>query len=98
MLSIAFAAIMPLGVLAGHLALSGASNSTVTTSPCASELEDPDPTAIECVLQGLAAGTIFFVTFCELLPGELGAEKFPILRALMVVFGFCVMSSLALLE
>lgn len=48
-------------------------------------------TAPECILQGLGAGTIFFVTFCELLPSELSAKTRKIARAVIVVIGFFVM-------
>ena len=42
----------------------------------------------ECIMQGLGAGTIFFVTFCELLPGELSAKNRKITRAIIVTIGF----------
>jgi zinc transporter ZupT len=96
-----FAGVMPLGVLAGHLLIHRIENqSEVLEDACVLDLEVSSGTAnpVECIIQGLGAGTIFFVTFCELLPGELNADHHTKQRALIVILGFFVMSSLALFE
>ena len=63
-----------------------------TNNGCDLGLENvQNATVAECIIQGLGAGTIFFVTFCELLPGELSAKHLKVTRAVIVVIGFFVM-------
>jgi len=73
-LAFLFAAVMPLGVLAGHLfihSLEPDERNSMNNSGCDLAPNEATANIPECIMQGLGAGTIFFVTFCELLPGEL---------------------------
>lgn len=50
------------------------------------------------ILQGLACGTFFYVTFFEVLPHELNQEGDRLLKVLAVLIGFAFVSAVLLLE
>ncbi|XP_060923847.1 zinc transporter ZIP1 [Limanda limanda] len=49
---------------------------------------------IQCVLEGLAAGTFIYITFMEILPHELNSPGKQLLKVLFILLGFSVMAAL----
>ncbi|XP_077420853.1 zinc transporter ZIP1 [Vanacampus margaritifer] len=52
---------------------------------------------IQCILEGLAAGTFIYITFLEILPHELNSPGKQLLKVLFILLGFAVMAALTLL-
>ncbi|XP_061831372.1 zinc transporter ZIP1-like [Nerophis lumbriciformis] len=52
---------------------------------------------IQCVLEGLAAGTFIYITFLEILPHELNSPGKQLLKVLFILLGFSIMGALTFL-
>ncbi|XP_062260904.1 zinc transporter ZIP1 [Platichthys flesus] len=52
---------------------------------------------IQCILEGLAAGTFIYITFMEILPHELNSPGKQLLKVLFILLGFSVMAALTLI-
>ncbi|XKL69187.1 hypothetical protein PGB90_006956 [Kerria lacca] len=81
-----FAIVTPIGITAGILLLT-----TKDTS-------EPEDTLITVMLQGIAAGTLLYVTFFEILQREKANAKSGILQLLAIVVGFIFMVCLQFLS
>ncbi|MPC83732.1 Zinc transporter ZIP1 [Portunus trituberculatus] len=81
-----FSVASPLGGLAGTLLVS------LTTQTTAAGLLVPT------VLHGLSAGTLLYVTFCEILERERGDPNNPTVKMLGLVGGFLLMAGLQVLD
>ncbi|XP_070569449.1 zinc transporter ZIP1-like [Ptychodera flava] len=76
---ITFAIMSPIGVAIGMIV-----SSTTSTGP--------EAVFANGILQALATGTFFYVTFFEILPHELNVKRDEILKVLFVIVGFAVMT------
>ncbi|CAH2274150.1 zinc transporter ZIP1-like [Pelobates cultripes] len=52
---------------------------------------------VQCVLEGLAAGTFVYITFLEILPHELNSSKWRLPKVLFILIGFSAMAALRFL-
>lgn len=52
---------------------------------------------VQCVLEGLAAGTFIYITFLEILPHELNSSKWRLPKLFFIVMGFSLMTGLRFL-
>ncbi|XP_053573701.1 zinc transporter ZIP1 [Bombina bombina] len=52
---------------------------------------------VQCVLEGLAAGTFVYITFLEILPHELNSNKWRLPKILFILLGFSGMAALRFL-
>ncbi|XP_075063952.1 zinc transporter ZIP1 [Mixophyes fleayi] len=52
---------------------------------------------VQCVLEGLAAGTFIYITFLEILPHELNSNKWRLPKVIFIVLGFSGMAGLRFL-
>jgi len=80
-----FAAVTPLGIAAGMVLVQNAGAGTV----------DGTPGRVAVVLQGLAAGTLLYVVFFEVLDRH---KQSGFLHLLSIIFGFCVLFVLQLIS
>ncbi|XP_044304365.1 zinc transporter ZIP1 [Varanus komodoensis] len=75
-----FAVMSPLGIGLGVL---------LTERPAA-----PLPHLSRCVLEGLATGTFVYITFLEILPHELSSSEQRILKVIVLLVGFALVTSI----
>uniref|UniRef100_A0A8C5QFW6 Zinc transporter ZIP1 n=1 Tax=Leptobrachium leishanense TaxID=445787 RepID=A0A8C5QFW6_9ANUR len=54
-------------------------------------------TMVQCILEGLAAGTFVYITFLEILPHELNSNKWRLPKVLFILIGFSTMAALRFL-
>ncbi|XP_075431615.1 zinc transporter ZIP1-like [Ascaphus truei] len=52
---------------------------------------------VQCVLEGLAAGTFVYITFLEILPHELNSNKWRLPKVMFILLGFSGMAALRFL-
>nr|AAH89142.1 MGC85180 protein [Xenopus laevis] len=52
---------------------------------------------VQCVLEGLAAGTFVYITFLEILPHELNSNKWRLPKVIFILLGFSGMAALRFL-
>ncbi|XP_053318579.1 zinc transporter ZIP1-like [Spea bombifrons] len=52
---------------------------------------------VQCVLEGLAAGTFVYITFLEILPHELNSNKWRLPKVVFILIGFSAMAALRFL-
>ncbi|KAG8440590.1 hypothetical protein GDO86_006367 [Hymenochirus boettgeri] len=52
---------------------------------------------VQCVLEGLAAGTFVYITFLEILPHELNSNKWRLPKVIFILMGFSGMAALRFL-
>ncbi|KAM4678281.1 zinc transporter ZIP1-like [Discoglossus pictus] len=52
---------------------------------------------VQCVLEGLAAGTFIYITFLEILPHELNSNKWRLPKVIFILLGFSGMAGLRFL-
>ncbi|KAM8973575.1 zinc transporter ZIP1-like [Pelodytes ibericus] len=52
---------------------------------------------VQCVLEGLAAGTFVYITFLEILPHELNSHKWRLPKVIFILIGFSAMAGLRFL-
>ncbi|KAK8729291.1 hypothetical protein OTU49_008746, partial [Cherax quadricarinatus] len=83
---IIFSLASPLGGLVGTLVVSMTTNTTAAGI------------LVPTVLQGLSAGTILYVTFCEVLERERAKPQDPFLKMWTLVAGFLFMAALQVLD
>ncbi|XP_063781948.1 zinc transporter ZIP1 isoform X2 [Pseudophryne corroboree] len=59
--------------------------------------ESSGSSLVQCVLEGLAAGTFIYITFLEILPHELNSNKWRLPKVIFILLGFSGMAGLRFL-